>query len=93
MVGSLNIYETHDCDLAAFLMLEGLKYVEAIIDPMSNVEAGKPRIILRFLDPKGTARDLERVYMNSEYYKYRVLHKYTLKEVHRAIHGINGKYR
>ena len=81
----VNKFETYDVDLAAFLMLEGLKFIEVTKDPKSV----KPRVLMRFFDEKGTARDLERVFMGSEYKKYRDYHKYLLKSIHRCIKGLD----
>jgi hypothetical protein len=80
------IFETHDVDLAAFLMLEGLKFIECCIDP--TLSGVKPRVLVRFFDEKGKARDLERVFMSSLHHKYRLHHKYLLKEIHRTIKGM-----
>lgn len=79
------IFETCDVDLAAFLMLEGLKLIECKLE--SNNNQGKPRCVIRFFDEKNKARDLERVFMSSEFKRYRDFHKYLLREIHRTLKG------
>ena len=79
-------FETYDVDLAAFLMLEGLKFIECSLDP--TYTQGRPRVLMRFYDEKGTARDLERAFATSNYKRYRDLHKYLLKDIHRTLRGI-----
>jgi len=86
MAKDIPIFETHDVDLAAFLMLEGLKFIECVVDPKSPQV--KPRVLIRFFDEKQTARDLERVYMSSIHHRYRLHHKYILKEIHRTLKGL-----
>lgn len=81
------VFETFDLDLAAYLMLEGLKYIECKLDKSYTV--GKPRVLICFYDEKGKARDLERVFIASDFYKYRTFHKLLLKDIHRSIKGIN----
>lgn len=72
------IFETTNVDLAAFLMFEGIKYLESRVDR----SRGKALVVLRFLDERQTCLDLERVFMGSDMKKYRDLIKYLLKEVH-----------
>lgn len=78
-------FSTHDVDLAAFLMLQGLKFIECKKDESPG---SKPRVLMRFFDEKEVARDLERVFMGSDIKKYRDFHKYMLKEIHRTMKGI-----
>ena len=78
-------FSTCDVDLAAYLMLNGLKFIEAKIDPNT---IDKPRVIMRFFDEKGLARDLERAFTGSEIKKFRDYNKYLLKEIHRTLRGI-----
>lgn len=75
------IFETTNVDLAAYLMFEGIKYLE------SRVERGPGRdlVVMRFLDDKQNCLDLERVFMGSDYKRYRDLVKYLLKEVHNTM--------
>lgn len=72
------IYETKNVDLAAFLMFEGIKFLECRIDRGT----GKDLVVMRFLDDKTSCLDLERVFMTSDFKRYRDLTKYLLKEVH-----------
>lgn len=73
------IFETTNVDLAAFLMFEGIKYLEC---DRTTTYSGKEVVILRFLDERKNCLDLERVFLGSEFKKYRDLTKYLLKEVH-----------
>lgn len=82
----VNKFETHDVDLAAYLMLEGFKFIEAVKD--SRSAELKPRVLMRFFDEKGTARDIEKVFMGSNIKRYRDFHKYLLKSIHRCLKGI-----
>jgi hypothetical protein len=86
MAKDIAFFETHDVDLAAFLMLEGLKFIECRIDP--SAVTIKPRVLIRFFDEKGKARDLERIFTGSQIKKYRDFHKYLLKEIHRSLKGL-----
>lgn len=79
-------FETHDVDLAAYLMLEGLKFIECIKG--STTASGKQQILMRFFDEHGKARDLERVFMGSEFKRYRDFHKYLLRDIHRTLKGL-----
>jgi hypothetical protein len=72
------VFETTNVDLAAYLMLEGIKYLEC----RNDKSMGKDLVILRFLDDKQNCLDLERVFMGSQMKRYRDLTKYLLKEVH-----------
>ena len=82
MSNQVKTFETYDVDLASYLMLEGLKFIECKLDPSSQE---KSRVILVFFDEKGVARDLERVFMGSRFLQYRQFHKYLLKSIHRTI--------
>lgn len=77
-VKNVSIFETTSVDLAAFLMFEGIKYLESRIEKT----LGKEIVVMRFLDDRQNARDLERVFMNSDLKRYRDIVKYLLKEVH-----------
>jgi len=79
-------FSTYDVDLAAFLMLNGFKFIECVID---EPKSPKPRVLLKFFDEKNNARDLERIFMGSEIKKYREYHKYLLKSIHRCLKGID----
>lgn len=75
------IFETNNVDLASFLMLEGIKYLEC----RNSKQGGKDVVILRFLDDKENCLDLERVFMNSREKRFRDLNKYLLKEIHNKL--------
>lgn len=81
---TIKTFETHDVDLAAYLMQQGLKYIECKLDEHSS---SKPRVIMRFFDEKEVARDLERAFMGTEIWKFRSYHKYLLKDIHRKLKG------
>lgn len=83
MVKEVQTFSTHDVDLAAFLMKEGLKYIEAALDDTHT--QGKPRVMMKFFDEKGVARDLEKVFMGSDIKKFRDFQKYLLREIHRTL--------
>lgn len=72
------VFETTNLDLAAFLLFEGIKYLES----GKSLNYGKEVVVFRFLDEKENCLDLERVFMSSDFKKYRDLVKYLLKEVH-----------
>ncbi len=55
------IFETTNVDLAAFLMLEGIKYIEC--EASRNI--GKDIVVMRFLDDKQNCLDLERVFITN----------------------------
>jgi hypothetical protein len=78
------IYETHDCDLAAYLMFSGLKFIECELEN----QGVKPRVKLRFFDEKEIARDLERTFMSSEVKRFRDMQKYLLKQIHMTMKGL-----
>jgi hypothetical protein len=82
---SVKTFETYDVDLAAFLMLHGLKFIEGVLEKTSDA---KPRVVMRFFDEKEAARDLERVFMSSDCKQYRDYHKYLLREIHRTLRGL-----
>lgn len=70
------IFETNNVDLATFLVFEGIKLIE------SRKSDRNPKVvILRFLDEKENCRDLERVFLSSEFKKFRDINKYLLSKV------------
>lgn len=78
-------FSTYDVDLASFLMLQGLKFIECKLDQNTG---SKPRVLMRFFDEKENARDLERVFMSSEVKRYRDFNKYLLKQIHITLKGL-----
>lgn len=84
----MNTFETTDVDLAAYLMLQGLKFIECVPHASDKAGGDKARIIMRFFDEKNIARDLERNFMTSEIKRYRDFQKYLLKDIHRTQKGV-----
>lgn len=80
-MGEDKLFKTSDLDLGAYLMLKGLPFIGCNIESSK----GKPRAIMKFVDEKQKARDLERLFMTSEEKKYRDVLKYLLKEVHQSV--------
>ena len=80
-------FKTYDVDLSAFLMQEGLEYIGSELD---SSKPHKVRVILRFSDPLGKARDLERVFISSQQKSYRDCHRFLLKEVHKTLNENEG---
>lgn len=78
-----DIFETTNVDLAAFLMMEGIKFLESKFSP--SMGSGRDIVVMRFLDEHQNCRDLERVFMGSDFKKYREFHKYLLREVHSKV--------
>lgn len=74
-----DIFETTNVDLAAFLMMEGIKFLECKVSP--SMGPSRDIVVMRFLDEHTNCRDLERVFMGSEYKKYREFNKYLLREI------------
>lgn len=76
----LRIFETQNVDLGTFLMLMEVKLLE-----VRKSETKRNVVILRFLDEKQNCLDLERVYLNSEFKKFRDINKYLLSKIHEAL--------
>lgn len=80
------IFETQNVDLASYLILEGIKFMGCkrhLADP--NV------VVLEFQDEHGKCLDLERVFINSEYKKYRDINKWLLGKIHAALRDLPRK--
>lgn len=76
------IFETFNVDLAAFLIMEGIELIGfELVDPI------RKKVIIRFKDVSQNCLDLEQVFLNSDYKKYRDLNKFLLRKVHEAIRG------
>lgn len=75
-----SIYETTNVDLGSFLILEGIKLLEC-----QKKDQGSKVVVMRFLDEAQNCMDLERVYLNSEYKKFRDINKYLLKKIHNTL--------
>lgn len=74
------IFETQNVDLATFLMLMEIKLLE-----VKKSDSKRNVVVLRFLDEKSNCLDLERVYLNSEFKKFRDINKYLLSKIHEAL--------
>lgn len=74
------IFETQNVDLASFLMLEEVKLLEVV-----KSKDNQRIIVFRFIDEKQNCLDLERVYLSSQYKKFRDINKYLLQKVHEAL--------
>lgn len=79
----IRIFETQNVDLATFLMLMEVKLLE-----VKKSDTKRNVAILRFLDEKRNCLDLERVYLNSEFKKFRDINKYLLSKIHEALRAI-----
>lgn len=73
------IFETSNVDLATYLVFEGIKLLECAKSGNSNI------VKMRFLDDQGLCLDLERVFLNSEFKKFRDINKWLLKKVHNTL--------
>lgn len=74
------IFETQNVDLATYLMLMGIKLLE-----IRKSETKRNVAILRFLDEKQNCLDLERVFLNSEFKKFRDINKYLLSKIFESL--------
>lgn len=79
-IKKLPIFETQNVDLAAYLMLEGIRLLE-VDKSKQNLKV----IVMRFLDEKQNCLDLERNFLNSDFKKFRDIHKYLLQKIHEAL--------
>ena len=75
-----NIFETQNVDLASFLMLEGVEFLEC-----KRSLTNRRVVILRFLDSHQNCLDLERVFLNSDFKKFRDINKYLLARIHEKL--------
>lgn len=75
-----SVFETNNVDLATFLMMEGVKLIEC-----KRSDQNSRVVIMRFLDDHRNCLDLERVYLNSEYKRFRDINKYLLSKVHKTL--------
>lgn len=74
------IYETTNSDLASFLIFEGVKLLEC-----RTSEGPRKVVTMRFLDLNQNCLDLERVFLNSEYKRFRDINKWMLKKIHETL--------
>lgn len=76
------VFETFNADLAAFLIMEDVELIDfEVSDPI------RKKVLIRFKDPAGKCLDLEQVFLNSEYKKFRDINKFILRKVHEALRG------
>jgi hypothetical protein len=80
MIPEIKQFYTYDVDLAAFLMVQGLKFYECKSDPID-----KSRALFCFFDERDIGRDLERNWMSSDTKRFSDFRKYLLREVHRVV--------
>ena len=78
-----DIFTTTNVDLSTFLLMQGIRFLEC------SVHDSKRKIVaFRFLDEKKNCLDLERVYLNSDFKKFRDLNKWALTKVHEKLREI-----
>lgn len=77
LLKQLPVYETSNADLATFLLFEGIRLLEFRVSP-TNPKV----IIIRFADECNKCLDLERVFLNSDFKRYRDLNKWLLNKIH-----------
>ena len=74
------IFETQNVDLATFLIMEDIKLLEC-----KRSDSNRRIVIFRFVDDKQNCIDLERVFLNSDFKKFRDINKYLLSKVHQIL--------
>lgn len=82
----MNTFETQNVDLASYLILEGMKFKGCRRD-VANPNV----VVLEFSDEHGKCLDLERVFINSEFKKYRDINKWLLGKIHAALRDLPFK--
>ena len=75
------IYETQNVGLASFLMLEGIRLIECVKVPDRRI------VKMRFVDESQKCIDLERIYLNSQFKRFRDTNEYLLKKIHEKLRG------
>lgn len=75
-------FTTNNADLATFLLFEGIKLLEYRV-----ADINKRIVEIRFLDEKRNCLDLERIYLNSDFKKFRDINKYILASIHKTLRG------
>lgn len=74
------VFETTNVDVATYLLYQGIKLLEVV---KSSTKQGVA--IIRFSDDKQNCLDLERIYINSDFKKFRDNNKYLLAEIHKVL--------
>lgn len=72
-------YETQNVDLATFLIFNEIKLLECYLEPNTKV------VTFEFLDEKRNCLDLERIFLNSDFKRFRDINKWLLKKVHQLL--------
>lgn len=72
------IFETSNTDFASFLILNGINYIGLRLQESTNSV-----VMLQFEDPKQNCSDLEHIFLNSDFKKFRDINKYLLKTIHK----------
>lgn len=80
----MNKYRTDNMAVAAYLDINGLKYIGYAVGEGRN---RKPIVIFEFDDDRGVAQDLERAFRNSNEKKYRDSTMFFRNEVYKAMEG------
>ncbi len=75
-----SIFKTQNVDLASFLMLEGIQFLGC-----EKSAASSKVVMLSFSDEKQNCLDLERVFLSSEYKRYRDINKWLLQRIHKTL--------
>lgn len=76
------VFETFNVDLAAFLLMEGIELIGfELVDPI------RKKVVIKFKDKSQNCLDLEQVFLNSDYKKYRDLNKFLLRKIHETMRG------
>ena len=80
------VFETQSVDLASFFILEGIKFLGC-----KRSETNPNVVVLQFSDDLGKCLDLERVFINSDFKKYRDINKWLLGKIHGALRDLPFK--
>jgi len=73
-------FETFNVDLSAFLLMEGIELIG-----FELVDSVRKKVLIRFKDKSQNCLDLEQVFLNSDFKKYRDLNKFLLRKIHEEI--------
>lgn len=77
------VFETQNVDLASFLILEGIKFTGC-----KRSEINPNVMVLCFADERTNCLDLERVFLSSDFKKYRDINKWLLGKIHHALRDL-----
>ena len=80
-----NIFKTTDADLASFLIMEGVKVHDFIIE-----EGSRNIVTIEFNDERQNCLDLERLFLGHVFSEFRRINKYVLKKIHETLRSNNG---